>query len=147
MSKHELCYYDPFDFNDALFNEFLYPMRKELGNKKMFKCDIKEKKDKYEIIIDVPSFKKEEIDISLNQGFLTVRCEHKNTCDDGECKEEKPHRYLRRERFYGLYERSFYVGESVKDSDVSAKVEFGVLKINILKNTTKEELSKKIEIK
>ena len=47
MSKHEVGFYDTFGFNDALFNEFLYPIMKDVGGKKMFKCDIKEKKDKY----------------------------------------------------------------------------------------------------
>lgn len=147
MSKHEVGFYDTFGFNDALFNEFLYPIMKDVGGKKMFKCDIKEKKDKYEIVLDVPSFKKEEIEISLKRGYLTVRCEHKCNEENCECEKEQPH-FLRKERYCGMYERQFYVGDNVKEQDVTASLELGVLRIYIAKNDKKdEEPVKKIDIK
>ena len=108
------------------------------------KTDIKELDNGYELEIDLPGFKKDEIKAELNNGYLTVSAA-KGLDEDKEDK--KTGKYIRRERYAGSMSRSFYVGEGVKQSDIHAKYEDGILKLDIPKQDKKAvEESKYISI-
>ena len=128
--------FDLFDdfFDDNFFN------KKE---KNFMKTDIKEKKDKYVIEMDLPGFEKENIKLELNNGYLTITGKQENNIDE---EEEK---YVHKERFYGECTRSFYVGDNIKEEDIDAEFKNGMLKIDIPKKEEQKEISetKQIEIK
>ena len=102
------------------------------------RTDVKETEDGYEVAMDLPGFKKEDVAAELNNGSLTVTAKHEDNNDE---KDEKGN-YIRRERFSGSYRRSFFVGKEVQQEDIKAKFEDGVLKLDIPKN-----LPKKVEEK
>ena len=110
---------------------------------KVMKTDIKEHKDKYAIDIDLPGYKKEDIKLSVEDGYLTV---HASMNSENEEKEEG--KYVRRERYMGSCSRSFYVGDTVKSEDIKASFKNGTLKIEVPKKEDKKELpeAKYIEI-
>lgn len=128
-----------FDLFDDFFDEGLFSKKE----RNMMKTDIKELKDKYEIDIDLPGFKKENINISLNNGYLNISA--KKIAEINE-EEEK---YVHQERFYGECSRNFYVGDNIKDEDIAAEFKDGILKIDIPKKDEEEEKqeTKQIEIK
>ena len=120
--------FDLFDdvFGDSFFNE---------GESKLMKTDIKEKKDKYIIDIDLPGYEKEGIKLNIQDGYLTV-----HASVNKEEKDEEKGKFVRRERYSGACSRSFYVGESVKEEDIKAKFRNGTLTIEIPKKEEKKEL-------
>lgn len=97
--------------------------------KNLMKTDVKEKDDSYEVDVDLPGFKKEELTVALENGYLTI------SAAKGLDRDEKNQEgnYIRRERYAGSCTRSFYVGEAVEQEDVSAKFEDGILHLNIRK--------------
>ncbi|MGI5968780.1 MAG: Hsp20/alpha crystallin family protein [Lachnospiraceae bacterium] len=101
----------------------------------MMKTDVQENGDHYEIDIDLPGFKKEELSVELKEGYLVISAVKGLDKDE---KEEKTGRYVRRERYVGSMSRSFYVGEDVKQEDIHAKYESGVLKLSIPKMEEKK---------
>ncbi len=103
------------------------------------KCDIYEKDNIYHIEADIPGFSKEDINVEFNKGNLTITAEKKDE------EEEKDKNYLRRERYYGKYQRSFYLGE-VDEEACEASFTNGILKIKVPKKL-EEETKKNIEIK
>ena len=94
----------------------------------MMKTDIREHDAGYEVDIDLPGFKKDEISIELENGYLTVSAAKGLDKDE----EDKKSRYIRRERYAGSMSRSFYVGD-VKPEEVSAKFENGILTLDVPK--------------
>ena len=121
---------DFFDDFDA-FDKRLFGRKSPLYGKhakNLMKTDVKEKKNEYVVSIDLPGFKKEEINVDLRDGYLTV------SASKGMDKEEKNEdaRYIRQERYTGAFSRSIYVGE-VKPEEVKCKYEFGVLRVTIPK--------------
>ena len=94
----------------------------------VMKTDIKETDDNYELIVDLPGFKKDEISIDLSNGYLTIQAAKGLDKDE----EDKKGRYIRRERYAGAMSRSFYVGD-VKPEEVSAKFENGILTLDVPK--------------
>lgn len=102
--------------------------------KNLMKTDVKESDDSYEVDIDLPGFKKEEINAKLEDGYLTI------TASKGLDKDEqdKDGRYIRRERYAGSCQRSFYVGDAVTEDDIRAKYEDGILKLSIPKKEAKK---------
>ena len=96
----------------------------------VMKTDVHEHDDKYELDIDLPGFKKDEIKLALENGYLSVSA---SKGLDKE-KKDKKGRIIRQERYSGSMQRSFYVGEAVTKEDVKAKYEDGVLKLIIPKN-------------
>ena len=128
-------------FRDFFEGDEFFPIRREST---IMKTDIRDKKDKYIIEMDLPGYEKENINLSLKDGYLEVTAEVKKEDD----KEEKG-KYVHKERYYGHCSRSFYVGEQIKDEDVSAEFKNGILKICIPKKEDGKELSeaKHIEIK
>ncbi|MBQ6386928.1 MAG: Hsp20/alpha crystallin family protein [Lachnospiraceae bacterium] len=103
---------------------------------RMMKTDIHEQEDHYEIDIDLPGFKKEEVKLSLDNGYLTISAakEHET---------EKKGKALRTERYSGSMQRSFFVGDAVTEEDVKAKFEHGVLSITVAKKAAPEVPEKK----
>ena len=123
-------------FDDAFEREFRPMVRNPLYGKharNLMKTDVREKKDNYEIAIDLPGFKKDEVKVDLKDGYLTV------SATKGLDKDEKDNegRYIRRERYFGANSRSFYVGD-LKPEDVKCKYESGVLNITLPKKEEKE---------
>ena len=130
----------PSIFGENLFNDwmdFSFPDvdRKLYGKHvdRIMKTDVREKEDAYEVMIDLPGFKKEEVKIELKNGNLTIHAA--KTLDKEEKKEGK---YIRQERYSGNTSRSFYVGENVKVQDVQAKFENGILTLDIPKKDPKK---------
>lgn len=93
------------------------------------KTDVKETDKAYELDIDLPGFDKENVQIELNDGYLTINA---STNEEKEDKDENG-TFLRKERFVGSCRRSFYVGDDVSEDDISAKFENGILSINVPK--------------
>ena len=143
----------PSIFGEDLFNDwmdFSFPqvpdVDKELYGKhakNMMKTDVKETEEGYEVAIDLPGFKKDEVKIHLDNGYLTIAAAKGLDKD----YQDKKGKYIRRERYAGSMSRSFYVGEGVKQSDVHAKYEDGILRLDIPKPDKKAvEESKYISI-
>ena len=130
---------DNFDLFDDFFRDDFFNRK---GNNLM-KTDIKETNDKYIIEMDLPGYEKENINLSLKDGYLSISAKvQKEENDDNEEK------FVRRERFYGECSRSFYVGDSVTEEDINAEFKNGILKIDVpKKEERKEEETKYIEIK
>ena len=97
--------------------------------KNLMKTDVRETESTYELDVDLPGFKKDEVQLELKDGYLTISAAKGLDKDE----EEKNGRYLRRERYVGQCSRSFYVGKSVEPKDVSAKFEDGILKVTLPK--------------
>lgn len=129
-----------FDIFDDFFDEGFFPKKE----RNLMKTDIREKKDKYVVDIDLPGFEKENISLSLNNGYLDISAKTQK-----EENSEDEERFVRKERFYGECSRSFYVGEDITEEDIHAKFNNGILKIEIPKKEKQEKLpeSKQIEIK
>ena len=92
----------------------------------LMKTDIKEMDNGYQLIIDLPGFKKEEIHAALENGYLTISAA--KGLDEDEQEKESGH-YIRRERYAGACERSFYVGDSISQEDIKAEFKHGILKL------------------
>ena len=132
----------PSIFGENLFDEMMDSFNDEFFGKcsplygknasRVMKTDIKEADGRYVIDIDLPGFKKDEIHAELKDGCLTI------SASKGLDKEG---RYIRRERYAGAMSRSFYVGENVKQEDITARFENGILSLSV----PKEEEQKKVE--
>lgn len=120
----------PFDRNFFGDKNPLYGKR----GKNLMKTDVKETEQGYEVDIDLPGFKKEDVNAQLNNGYLTVSATKGLDKDE----KDKEGRYIRRERYAGSMSRSFYVGEGVKEQDIHAKFEDGILKLAIPKMEAKQ---------
>ena len=96
---------------------------------KVMKTDLKEHEDGYELLVDLPGFKKEQIDLQLQNGYLTITAS-KGLEEDGKDKKGK---LLHQERYAGSLTRSFYIGENVREEDVKARFEDGVLTLDFPK--------------
>ena len=134
---------------DDFFNDFPFyndrdmkkAERKLYGHraKNLMKTDIKEKGDSYILEMDLPGFKKDEIQVSLENGYLTIQASRKSNEDE---KDQKGN-YIRRERYAGTCSRSFYVGEDVQQNEIHAKFEDGILKLTVPKVDQKKVEEKK----
>ena len=104
--------------------------------KNLMKTDVRETDSTYEVDVDLPGFKKDEINVDLQDGYLTIRAAKGLDKD----QKDKQGKYIRQERYSGACSRSFYVGD-VEAKDISAKYEDGILKISLPKQA-KQELPK-----
>lgn len=136
----------PSIFNDSLFDDFFFEPwfndgsfskaeKKLYGHhgKNLMKTDIRQTDLGYELEMDLPGFKKDEIQISLENGSLKVSAS-KNL--DEEKKDEG--KYIRRERYAGACERTFYVGDHLKQEDIKASFHDGILKVELVKPDEKK---------
>ncbi len=124
-----------FDLFDEMFRDPFF----EGSESKVMKTDIKEKKDKYIIDIDLPGYEKEDIKMEISDGYLTVHASVNKEVDD----EKEKGKYVRKERYVGECSRSFYVGENVKEEEIKAKFKNGTLTIEVPKKDDKKDLPEK----
>ena len=127
------------EFWDDMFDHSITPWNRRnplygKHGKNLMKTDVRETDNTYELDIDLPGFKKDEVQISLENGYLTIQAEKSLDKD----QKNKKGQYIRKERYAGQCSRSFYVGEQVEAKDVSAKFEDGILKISIPKTEIKQ---------
>ncbi len=115
-------------FNDA-FDHQTSSLFHASGNTLM-SADVKEFDDRYVMELELPGFKKEDIHADLKDGYLTVTAER---IENNDQKDEKSGKYIRRERYSGTIERTFYVGEDVKQEDIKAGFNNGILSITVPK--------------
>ena len=137
----------PSIFGENLFNDdwmnFGFPevdkalYGKHAGN--VMKTDVKETETCYEVDIDLPGFKKDEINAKLDNGYLTISAAKGLDKDE----QDKNGKYIRRERYAGSMSRSFYVGEGVTEEDIKAKYEDGILRLVVPKKDAKAVENKK----
>ena len=134
-------------FNDDFMNGFKFPdVDKVLYGKhasNVMKTDVRETESGYEVDIDLPGFKKDEINVQLDNGYLSI------SAAKGLDKEEKNKegKYIRKERYAGAMSRSFYVGDALTQEDIKAKYESGILRLSIPKKEAKQvEATKRIAI-
>jgi len=132
---------------DDFFDDFARPMRMTSrfnSTNGIMRTDVKESDAGYELDIDLPGCKKENVKAELKNGYLTINAE---TSQNNDQKDENG-KYIRRERYYGTCSRSFYVGEEVQQEDIKARFEDGILKVSVPKKEAKPviEESKYIQI-
>ena len=142
----------PSIFAENLFDEFFddFPMPRQFRNidrqlygknaAREMKTDVHEHEDHYEVDIDLPGFKKDEITLSLENGYLTVNAAKGLDKDET----DKKGRMIRQERYAGSMQRSFYVGEALTEEDITARFENGVLSLNVPKREEKKLPEKKV---
>ncbi len=125
---------------DDFFNDFARParslMRYDAPSGSVMQTDVKETAAGYELDINLPGYKKEDVKAELKEGYLTISAS-KNE-DSGE-KDENG-KYIRRERYFGSCSRSFYVGSAVTQEEVRARFEDGILKVTVPKKLAKPEV-------
>ncbi|MDO4290731.1 MAG: Hsp20/alpha crystallin family protein [Eggerthellaceae bacterium] len=105
----------------------------------LMRTDIRETADGFELVVELPGFKKENVTAELKDGYLSISAK---THSESEDKEEKG-TWLRKERFSGTCNRSFYVGEDIAEEDIHAKFEDGLLKITVPKKQPQPKLEEK----
>ena len=131
-------------FTDPWFDEkeFKDMQKKLYGHraKNVMSTDVKEVDNGYELEMDLPGFKKDEIKASVENGYLTISAAR--GLDEDE-KDKKSGKYIRRERYAGACERSFYVGEGISQDDIKASFQHGILKLFIPKEPEKSVEEKK----
>ena len=135
----------PSIFGESLFDDWMgFPFRgleSDVDHKlygrhagKVMKTDLKEHDEGYELLVDLPGFKKDQIDLQLQNGYLTITAS-KGLEEDGK---DKKGRIVHQERYSGSMARSFYVGESLTDEDIKARFEDGVLTLDFPKEEQKK---------
>ncbi|HJD03271.1 MAG: Hsp20/alpha crystallin family protein [Mediterraneibacter sp.] len=139
----------PSIFGENLFDDDWFDFDRDFWGKKnplygknaknIMKTDIREHDTGYELDVDLPGFKKDEINIELENGYLTISAAKGLDKDE----QDKKGKYIRKERYAGAMQRSFYVGDAVTEEDVKAKFEDGILKLSIPKKDAKEVETKK----
>ena len=129
----------PSIFAENLFDDFMdFPFEREFfrgtpscrtSSQSLMKTDVKELDGSYELDIDLPGYKKEDVSAKLENGYLTISASTNKNNDE----KDKDGRYIRRERYTGQCSRSFYVGNQVTQDQIKAKFENGILKLSIPK--------------
>lgn len=130
----------PSIFGESLFDDFMdgfrFPDFSDVDRvlygkhgKNIMKTDVKDTEEGYEVDIDLPGFKKDEIQLQLQNGYLTVSAAKGLDKDE----KDKKGRYVRRERYAGSMSRSFYVGDHVTEKDIHPRYESGILKFTVPK--------------
>ena len=134
----------PSIFGEDLFDDWMrLPVERENHRgyraAELMKTDILDVDGNYELEIDLPGFKKEDVKIQLKNGYLNIQATREEKKDE---KDDKG-KYVRRERYTGTCNRSFYVGSSIKHEDIHAKYENGILHVTFPKEETKKEAEEK----
>jgi HSP20 family protein len=127
------------DIFDDFFDDMFTPVMPRMVNRNsnLMNTDIKDEKDHYEMDIELPGFNKEDISADLKDGYLIIHAQHEDKNDD---------KYVRRERFSGQVERSFYVGDAVKKEDIKAAFKNGILQILVPKKEEKPAIDESHQI-
>ena len=141
----------PSIFGKDLFDDFFgYPFYTDRDWKKaekqaytkrndLMKTDVRETEDAYQLEMDLPGYKKDEIKVDLEKGYLTI---HAVKEEKKEEKDEKTGKYIRQERFTGACQRSFYVGENLTEADIKGEFKDGILTLTIPKKEEKPKEEK-----
>ena len=125
---------DMFDFDfDKEFDRMMRPLYGKHAQN-MMKTDVRETDNSYELDIDLPGFKKDEISVQLDNGYLSISASKGLDKDE----ENKNGKYIRRERYAGSMNRTFYVGSQLTQQDIQAKFEDGILKIRVPKKDVQQ---------
>lgn len=140
----------PYMFNEALMDDLFSNdwehdfdrAMKAAASRSMFgkraanvmKTDVRENKDSYDVFVDLPGFKKEDVKLDLDNGYLTISAQRNEELDD----KDNEGRYIRQERATGSCARSFYVGKALEPKDISAKFENGILTLHLPKAEAKK---------
>ena len=142
--------YRPSIFGEDLMDRLFNDMDREFGRmekplyghnaKNLMKTDVRERDDGYEIDIELPGFHKDEVQLSLENGYLNIVAAKGLDKDE---KDKKTGKLIRQERYAGNLSRSFYVGEDITEDDIKAKLEHGVLSLQIPKKEAKPQLPEK----
>ena len=141
----------PSIFGENLFDDFMdFPFERDFwgrrnplygkNEKNIMKTDVRETDSSYELDIDLPGFKKDEVTAKLENGYLTISASKGLNKDE---KDKESGKYIRRERYAGAVSRSFYVGEHIRQEDIHAKFEDGILKLTVPKKDAKQVDEKK----
>ena len=135
---------------DDFFGDFPFYYDKDMKNveKKLYgrkashvmKTDIKETDNGYELVVDLPGFTKDEVQATLENGYLTISAEKGLDKDE---KEKETGHYIRKERYAGACSRSFYVGEDVEQADIKAEFKHGILTLFVPKKEAKPAVEQK----
>ena len=132
------------NFEDQFMNDFFdFPstfrsmLRPDVST--MMQTDVKDNGENYELSIELPGYKKEELHAELKDGYLTINAEHNTSKDE----KDKNGKYVRRERYMGRCSRTFYVGEDVSENDIHAKFEDGILTMSVPKREEHEKVENK----
>ena len=129
-----------YNFVDDVFDDmFPFAGGYTTANYDLMKTDVKDTKEGYEVDIDLPGFKKDEIQMELKEGVLTVSAAKGLDKDE----EKKDGTYIRKERYAGSMSRSFYVGKHVTEEDIHPKYENGILSFSVPKEEAKPVEEKK----
>ena len=137
---------DDFPFGKDFEKEFeksMFPAKNPLYGKhakNLMKTDVRETDDAYEVDIDLPGFKKDEVTAELKDGYITISASKGLDKDE---KDKKTGKYIRKERYAGSMSRSFYVGEHVTEDDIHPKYENGILSFTVPKEEAKAIEDKK----
>ena len=124
----------PSIFRGNLLDDLFDDSFKSFNSTEMMKADVKELDHGYELSMNLPGVKKEDIKAELKNGYITVSASTENSNEE----KDDEGSYLRRERFYGSTSRSFYVGDQVREEDIKAKYENGVLTLTVPKKDAKQ---------
>lgn len=116
-------------FKDPIFN---------VDESKIMKTDIKEHENNYSIVVDLPGYNKEDIKVSVEDGYLTI-----HATMNSENEEKEKGKFVRRERYFGECSRSFYVGDDITTEDIKASYKNGSLKLEVPKKEERKEIPEK----
>lgn len=141
----------PSILGENLFDDFMnFPFERDFwgrrnplygkNEKNIMKTDVRETDSSYELDIDLPGFKKDEVTAKLENGYLTISASKGLNKDE---KDKENGKYIRRERYAGAVSRSFYVGEHIQQEDIHAKFEDGILRLTVPKKDAKQVDEKK----
>lgn len=121
------------DLFDTFFDDFGWPSRPAVSTSNIMRTDVRETETGYELDIDLPGYKKEDVQAELKEGYLTITAKSNSNND----QKDANGRYIRRERYSGTCSRRFYVGDDIEQTDIKAKFENGILKIAVPKKEAK----------
>ena len=138
--------YMPALFNDSLFDDLFTDFnqapagrpKKRMNVPGVMKTDIKENEKDYELSIELPGYKKEDVNAELKDGYLIITATNEQNDE-----EKNENGYIRKERYFGSCSRTFYVGKDLKEEDIKARFEDGVLKLSIPKKEAEKVPEKK----
>ena len=134
----------PSIFNDNLFDNFFeFPFFDDRAERKLYGSNannLKEHKDGYELEIDLPGFQKDDLQAELKDGYLTISASKQVNKDE---KEKETGKYIRRERYSGSCQRSFYVGDALTQEDIKAEFKHGILRLFVPKKEAVPEVEER----
>ena len=131
----------PSIFGENLFDDFFdYPfVKNEAESNGLMKTDVKDTEHGYEITMNLPGVKKEDVKAALKDGYLTISA----TSDSKKEEKNDKGQYIRRERYAGACQRSYYVGEDITEEDIRAEFKHGILKLFVPKKEVKPAVEEK----